>query len=65
MYVPLHGDRAGAKDIEEFERDKEGESDRLYDDTDKDMYSKKMEARRKAEEEQRAAKQTFGDYVDN
>jgi hypothetical protein len=45
----LHGDRAGSKDIEEFERDQDGDSQRLYDDTEKDMYSKKYEAKKKAE----------------
>jgi len=51
-------------EIEEFERDSKLDSERLYDDTEKDMYSKKLEARRKAEEE-RLAKETFGQYVDN
>lgn len=39
------------KEIEEFERDSRADSDRFYDDTEKDMYSKKLEAKRRAEEE--------------
>jgi hypothetical protein len=39
------------KEIEEFERDSKVDSDRFYDDTEKDLYSKKLEAKRKAEEE--------------
>ncbi len=60
----MHGERATIKEIEEFERDSHCDSDRLYDDTEADMYSKKLEARRKAQEE-RLAKQTFGQYVDD
>jgi hypothetical protein len=49
MFVPLHGERAIIKEMEEFEKDSKIDSDRLYDDNEMDMYSKKLEAKKKAE----------------
>jgi hypothetical protein len=37
--------------MEEFERDSKIDSDRLYDDNEMDMYSKKLEAKKKTEQE--------------
>jgi hypothetical protein len=53
--------------MEEFERDSKIDSDRLYDDNEMDMYSKKLEAKKKTEQEmlEKLEKQTFGQYVGN
>jgi hypothetical protein len=50
--------------MEEFERDSKIDSDRLYDDNEMDKYSKKLEAKKKTEQEM-LEKQTFGQYVGN
>ena len=47
--MPLHGKRAIIKEMEEFEKDSMIDSDRLYDDDEMDMYSKKLEAKKKTE----------------